>query len=155
HGIITMDAARSDWLGYLADLLGGGHSGDTVTFDLGGDADLTLGLRVDTGPTGNTRLTPTLAIELGSDDARVEARCDLFQIDLVTGTAIALPRLGVWAAAGRPGDGNRVLDVTNPTVARADTLRIGFALDTERRITFVLAADGVLLGSHSYPTLDL
>jgi large repetitive protein len=45
--------------------------------------------------------------------------------------------------------------LTNPTVARADTLRVGFALDSARRLTFVLAADGVLLGTHAYPTLDL
>ncbi len=40
-------------------------------------------------------------------------------------------------------------------MARADTLRIGFALDSARRLTFVLAADGVTLGSHEYATLDL
>ena len=39
--------------------------------------------------------------------------------------------------------------------ARADTLRIGFALDSERRLNFVLAADGVTLGAHDYATLDL
>jgi hypothetical protein len=118
-------------------------------------ADLTIGLRVDTGPTGNARLTPTFGVELSAADARVEARADLFQVDLVTGATNALPQLGLWAAAGRPGAGHRVLDITNPTVARADTLRIGFALDAQRRLTFVLAADGVLLGTHSYPTLDL
>lgn len=155
HGLITTTNSRNDWLGYLADLLGGTHSGDVVSFDLGGNADLTLGLRVDTGPTGNTRLTPILGIELGNDDARVEARADLFQVDLVTGSAIALPQFGVWAAAGSPGVGKRVLDVTNPTAARADILRVGFALDPARRLTFVLAADGVVLGTHEYPTLDL
>lgn len=155
HGVITTPASRSDWIGYLAILLSGTPAGDAVSFDLGGNADLTLGLHVDTGPTGNTRLTPTLVIELGNDDARVEARADLFQIDLMTGSAIALPQLGVWAAAGRPGAGKRVLDVTAPTVARADTLRVGFALDATRRLTFVLAADGVVLGTHAYPTLDL
>ncbi len=46
-------------------------------------------------------------------------------------------------------------NVTNPTVARAETLRLGFALDVQRRLTFVLAADGVTLGTHTYPTLDL
>ena len=127
--------------------------GDTVQFNLGGSAVLTLGLRVDTGPSGNARLTPSLGIELGNADARVEARADVLRIDLVTGEAFALPSLGLWAAAGRSG--NRILDVSNPTVARADTLRIGFALDSARRLNFVLAADGVTLGSHEYATLDL
>ena len=155
HGLITTTASRNDWLGYLADLLGGTHSGDVVSFDLGGNADLTLGLRVDTGPTGNTRLTPMLGIKLGNDAARVEARAHVFQVDLVTGAAIALPQFGVWAAAGNAGVGKRVLDVTSPTVARADTLRVGFAIDPTRKLTFVLAADGVMLGAHAYPTLDL
>ena len=81
-------------------------------------AVLRLGVRVDTGPSGNTRLTPTLGVELGTADARVEARADLCTIDLVTGAATALPALGVWAAAGRPGD--RVLDVATPS-SRAPT----------------------------------
>jgi large repetitive protein len=155
RGVITTTASRNDWIDYLADLFGGSHVGDAVSFDLGGAANLMVGLRVDTGPTGNTRLTPTLGIELGAGDARVEARADLFQVDLVTGSATALPQLGLWAAAGRPGAGHRVLDATVPMVARADTLRLGFALDAQRRLTFVLAADGVVLGTHSYPVLDL
>ena len=155
HGVITTTASRDAWIGYLAGLLGGTRVGDSVAFDLGGSADLTIGLRVDTGPTGNARLTPMLGVELGNAGTRVEGRADLFQIDLVTGAAVALPQFGVWAAAGRSGVGNRILDVTNPTVARADTLRVGFALDTQRRLTFVLAADGVVLGTHDYTTLDL
>ncbi|MGI9052148.1 MAG: DUF6603 domain-containing protein [Ilumatobacteraceae bacterium] len=153
HGIITSAAARADWIGHLSDFLGGTAAGETIAFDLGGDAQLTIGIRVGTGPSGNVLLTPTLGVELGADDARIEARVDLLQIDLVTGAALALPQLGVWAAMGKAGD--RVLDVAGPPVARADTLRVGFALDAGRHLTFVLAADGVQLGSHNYPTLDL
>ncbi len=155
HGLITAPASRGVWMGYIADLLGGALQGDAVAFDLGGTADLTIGLRVDTGSTGNTRLTPTLGIELGNAAARIEARADLFRIDLVTGAAMALPQFGIWAAAGRGAAGQRVLDIASPTVARADTLRVGFAIDGARRLSFVLAADGVLLGAHAYPTLDL
>ena len=155
HTVLTDTDARHDWMQYLADLLGGGIDADEVTFDLGGAADLRVGLRVDTGPSGHDRVTPTLTVDLGDDDARVEARADLFQVDLVTGTTVGLPSLGVWAAAGRAVNGHRVLDITNPGVVRADTLRIGFALDVQRRAVFVLAADGVLLGTHSYATLDL
>ncbi len=153
EGVISTPASRQAWLEHLADLVQGTRTGDTIAFDLGGIAVLRLGVRVDTGPSGNTRLTPTLAVELGTPIARVEARADLCTIDLVTGAATALPALGVWAAAGRPGD--RVLDVTTPLVARADTLRLGFGLDPARRLTFVLAADGVVLGDNTYPTLDL
>jgi hypothetical protein len=151
--ILTDTDARSDWLGHLAQLLGGAAIGDGVRFDLGGAAVLTLSLRVDSGPSGNPLLTPSLAIELGNDDARVEARADVLRIDLVSGEAFALPSFGAWAAVGRSG--NRVLDISNPTVARADTLRIGFGIDAQRRLGFVLAADGVRLGTRDYATLDL
>ena len=151
--LISSPASRQAWLDHLAVLLEGSRDEDTVAFDLGGDATLHLGIRVDTGPSGNTRLTPTLGVELGNDDARVEARADLCTIDLVTGAAVGLPALGIWAAAGRPG--NLVLDVDDPIIAQADTLRLGFALDAARRLTFVLAADGVVLGDNTYATLDL
>ncbi|HEY2925404.1 DUF6603 domain-containing protein, partial [Piscinibacter sp.] len=151
--ILTDTNARNDWLGHLATLLGGTPIADGVSFSLGGAALLTLSLRTDTGPSGNARLTPSLAIELGNNDARVEARADVFRIDLVTGEAFALPSFGVWAAAGRAG--NRILNITAPTVARADTLRIGFGIDAQRRLGFVLAADNVRLGTRDYATLDL
>jgi len=150
--ILTDTDARTDWLGHLATLVGGTPIADGVSFDLGA-AVLTLALRTDTGPSGNARLTPSVAIELGNDDARIEARADVFRIDLVTGVAFALPSFGVWAAAGRAG--HRILDITAPTVARADTLRIGFGIDAQRRLGFVLAADTVRLGTRDYPTLDL
>lgn len=152
RGILTAEASRNDWLGHLAALLGGTRVADTVRFGLGGAAVLALSLRVDNGPSGNPRLTPSLAIELGDDDARVEARADVFRIDLVSGEALALPRLGVWAAAGRSG--RRILDLSNPIVARADTLRLGFGLDGQRRLNFVLAADGVRLGTRDFAALD-
>ncbi|HPG77221.1 MAG TPA: hypothetical protein PK756_01065 [Piscinibacter sp.] len=152
RGLLTQTGPRNDWLGHMATLIGGARVGDTVEFDLG-DATLTLGMRVDSGPSGNARLTPTLGIELGDADARVEARAELFRIDLVTGAAFALPSLGLWAAAGRAG--SPILDIANPMPAHADTLRIGFALDGERRLNFVLAADTVTLGEHDYATLDL
>ncbi len=150
--LVSTTASRQAWLDHLAALVGGSRNGDQVELDLG-VATLSVGLLVDTGPSGNTRLTPTLTVVVGDGDARVEATAQLCQVDLITGDATALPALGVWAAVGRAG--NRVLDVSTPTVARADTLRVGFALDAERRLTFVLAADQVRIGTRDYPTLDL
>ncbi len=150
--LLTATASRQAWLDHLADLLEGTRVGDQVELTLG-TATARLGVLVDTGPSGNPRLTPTLTGQLGSDDARVEATAQVCWIDLVTGQATALPALGLWAAVGHAG--NRVLDVTTPSVARADTLRLGFALDADRRLTFVLAADQVRLGTRDYPVLDL
>lgn len=153
RGILVDEASRDDWIAHLAALLHGTPHGDAIEFSLGGAAVLTLALRVANGPSGNPRLTPSLAIELGNDAARVEARADLFRIDLVSGEAFALPSLGVWAAAGRSG--SPILDLTNPIVAHADTLRLGFGLDAQRRLNFVLAADTVQLGTREFATLDL
>ncbi|MBS0435118.1 MAG: hypothetical protein JSR75_09535 [Proteobacteria bacterium] len=153
RGILVDETSRDDWIAHLAALLHGTPHGDAIEFSLGGAAVLTLALRVANGPSGNPRLTPSLAIELGNDAARVEARADLFRIDLVSGEAFALPSLGVWAAAGRSG--SPILDLTNPIVAHADTLRLGFGLDAQRRLNFVLAADTVRLGTREFATLDL
>ncbi|MFT3666668.1 DUF6603 domain-containing protein [Piscinibacter sp.] len=153
RGILGAEASRNDWLGHLAALLAGTRAGDAVRFDLGGAARLTLALRVASGPSGNPLLTPSLAIELGNDDARVEARADIFRVDLVSGAAFALPGFGVWAAAGRGG--RPLLDIAAPTAVRADTLRLGFGLDAQRRLNFVLAADAVRIGTRDYATLDL
>jgi hypothetical protein len=152
RGIFTNVPSRTDWLAHLASLLGAAPGSDRVSFTLG-SAAIVLGLKLDTGPSGNPRLTPTLGVELGNATARVQAAAELFRVDLVSGAAVALPSLGVWAAAGNAA--NRVLDQTAPSVARADTLRVGFGLDPQRKLVFVLAADGVQLGSHSYPMLDL
>ncbi|HMI72395.1 MAG TPA: hypothetical protein VK510_20515, partial [Solirubrobacteraceae bacterium] len=153
RGILSNAASRNDWLTHHASLLQGSRVGDAVQFSLGGSATLRLALAVDTGPSGHAQLTPTLSLQLGDVTARVEARAELLRIDLVTGAAVALPSFGVWAAAGDAG--SRVLDVAAPTVARTDTLRIGFGIDAARRLNVVLAADNVKLGAHTYPTLDL
>jgi large repetitive protein len=155
-GIVSGSASRRDWLGHLAGLLGAtppAPGASAIAFDLGGLADLTLGLAVETGPTGHTLLTPQLGLELGNAQARIEARADLFRIDLATGAAIALPRLGVWAAAGTAAQ--PVLNVPGPPPVQVRTLRVGFALDAQRRMNFVLAADQVQIGTHGYPVLDL
>ena len=132
--------------------MGGTRVGDRVSFDLGGGAHLTLGLRVDTGPTGNARLTPTLGVELGNANTRIEA-VPTFRDRPGDGLAMAFPQFGIWAASGNswvPG-----AQRYQSGRCRAETLRLGFALDAQRRLTFVLAADGVILGTHTYPTLDL
>lgn len=152
RGIFTNAQSRIDWLAHLGGLLGAAPGTDRVSFTLG-SAAVVLGLKLDTGPSGNPRLTPTLGVELGNATARVEAAAELLRIDLVSGAAVALPSLGVWAAAGNAA--NRVLDLTAPIVVRADTLRVGFGLDPQRKLVFVLAADGVQIGGHSYQTLDL
>ena len=78
-------------------------------------------------------MTPTLGMDLtqSGSTARAEARADLCTVDLVTGAAIAVPRLGIWAALGSATA--EVLDVPGPPAVRAERLRLGFALDAQRR----------------------
>ncbi|HSC90106.1 MAG TPA: hypothetical protein VLB86_00480, partial [Gaiellaceae bacterium] len=155
--ILAATASRQTWLDHAAALVGGARDGDDVVVTLGAvGARLRVGIRTETGPSGRLRLTATLGADVGATSPRAQGRADLFRIDLGTGEALALPALGLWASVGRhDGAGARVLDVAAPTVARADRLRLGFALDADRRLTFVLAADNVLLGTRTYPTLDL
>lgn len=152
RGIFTGTQSRTDWLAHLASLIGAAPGADRVTLTLG-SARVVLGLELATGPSGNPLLTPTLGVELGNASARVQAQAQLLRIDLASGAAVALPSFGVWAAAGTAA--SPVLNVTAPTVTRAETLRIGFGLDAQRKLVFLLAADGVQLGNHVYPTLDL
>lgn len=159
HALLTTTAQREAWIGYLADLFGATAADGEVVFPVPGTGvRLRVGVRVDTGESGHARVTPTLGMELSQtgSTARAEARADLCTIDLVTGAAVAVPRLGIWAALGSTAD--PVLDepaaAPLPAVS-AERLRIGFALDAQRRPTFVLAADTVAIGSHAYDVLDL
>ena len=155
--VVATAPVRQAWLGHLAALTGGTRSGDEVAVTLGAiGARVRVGVRTEPGTAGATTLVASAAVDVGSTSPRVEVRTDLVRIDLATGAATALPLLGVWAAVGRlDGVGTRVLDVTEPAVARADALRLGFALDADRRLAFVLAADVVRLGTRDYAVLDL
>ncbi|MDP9417449.1 MAG: hypothetical protein M3P48_06380, partial [Actinomycetota bacterium] len=156
YDLFTVQAQREAWIGYVARLFDGEADGSEVELQIRPNVVLRLGVRVGTGPTGNAIITPTLSMRLtqgGASTARAEAHVDLCRIDLVTGAATAVPSLGVWLAAGTAAQ--EVLDLTSPRVVRAETLRIGFALDEERRPTFVLAADEVKIDSHEYAVLDL
>lgn len=153
--IVQDDGARIDWLAHIGRLIGGTPFGSEVRFALG-PAALTLSLQVDEGPSGHLRLTPRLGLQVGDNDRRVEAVADVLRIDLVTGEATALPSLGLWAAMGHAGAPVLDLAAAPPLpAARADALRLGFSLDGDRRLEFVLAADNVTIGSNTYATLDL
>ena len=157
ESVVSEDTPRQAWLGHLAGLVGGTLDGDRVVVTVGGvGARIGLGLSTRPGPSGHVQLTATLEADVGIGSPRVQATAELLRIDLGTGDALGLPSLGLWGSIGKhDGGGTAVLDVTAPTVAHADTLRVGFALDASRSLNFVLAADGVRLGAQSYPTLDL
>ena len=161
EGVVADDTSRGAWLEALADLAGEEALVDDgqLRVELDPDAVLRLGLSVTPGASGQPILTPTVSLSVApSDDIRLRAEADLFTLDLGTGSATALPRLSVQLVAGRreastdPEPGGTDLLTTDPT-CRA--MRLGFALDPQRRPTVVLAADGVDIGEHHYDTLDL
>ncbi|MGA0611702.1 DUF6603 domain-containing protein [Caldimonas sp. KR1-144] len=155
RGVLSDAAARADWLGHAAALLGGTRVGNEVQLALGGSA-VALSLAVDAGPDGGVRLAPQLSVRFGNADTRVQATAQLCRIDLAGGTALALPSLALWAATGRAAQPVLDLPAAGPTPAvRAETLRVGFALDAARKPTFVLAADTVKIGAREYDSLDL
>ncbi|HJR21539.1 MAG TPA: hypothetical protein VJ822_07955, partial [Dongiaceae bacterium] len=151
--VLSQAAARTAWFNELAALVGGGASvaAEGVVFNLG-PARITLGVRSETGTAGAAIVTPTLAADIVSGSIRAVAALDLVRIDLGSGAATALPKLNLFAHAGRVnGIGSRVL-TGDPQV---DAIRIGIALDGGRKPIPVLAADGVTIGTNHYDTLDL
>ena len=134
----------------------GGHASPatTVTFTLG-SADVDARARARHRPERQHAAHADARHRARHASARVEARADLFRIDLVSGAArrAAEPR----RRGRRPGGRGGTASSTSPRPrSRAPTrCASASALDAARRSTFVLAADGVLLGTHSYPTLDL
>ena len=156
ESVVRDAASRAAWVGQLANLLGGVASGDRVGVAIG-PAQLLVGVTAVTGADGHTRLTPSLSVELAANaDAIVRADADLCTIDLGGGSAIALPRLALQLMIGRRAGGGTVLiDEAGPPNVRVESLRAGLALDAARKPVFVLAADGVTIGTHVHETLDL
>ncbi|GIK95841.1 MAG: hypothetical protein BroJett029_00500 [Alphaproteobacteria bacterium] len=151
--LIGDTAARDDWLGELAVLIGGDASvsDGAVVFTLG-VADLELGVRSQTGTAGASTITPHISARIVSGSIRVVGEIELARIDLGTGEAAALPRLSLLAHAGRTASGGSPVLTGDPSV---EAVRVGIALDGTRRPIPVLAADGVTIGSNHYDTLDL
>lgn len=151
--VISAVAARTAWYGELAALLGGGAaaSADGVSFTLGA-AQVTLGVQVVPGTGGASVITPVLSTRIASGDLRAEGRAELARIDLGDGQATALPQLSLLARAGRIAAGGTPLLTGDPAV---DAVRIGIALNADRKAVVLLAADGVTLAGNTYDTLDL
>ncbi|MGH6690320.1 MAG: hypothetical protein ACREF4_06550, partial [Gammaproteobacteria bacterium] len=151
--VIAQAGSRTAWLGEVAGLLGGGASvvADEVRFTVG-PAQIGFGVRVTTGTAGRPVVTPLLSASLVDGSARGRAEVELLRIDLATGEAMAVPRLSAFAQLGRVAGSGAALLSGDPGV---DSVRVGIALDEQRRPVFLLAADGVTLAGNTYATLDL
>jgi hypothetical protein len=151
ESVVSNAAARAAWLGNLATLLGGATAGDQVTFAVG-PAQVAAGVRVRSGSGGHPIVTPTLSANITQGDFRVSAEVDALDLDLATFSATATPDLSLYAQFGKRSDGGTQLLAGDPQV---DGLRVGVTLDAARRPNFLLAAEGVVIAGHTYPSLDL
>lgn len=154
--------ARTAWLGHLATLLSGqviGAGADaTVRVPLGGGVNVLVDVATTPGASGLPVVTPRVAVEVtGGPGTSLRLEVQPVSLDLGTGSAIALPSLTVLALVGSGGagallgpvDGPGNLDIT------IGSFEGGFALDADRRPSFVLRARDAIVGTTEYPTLDL
>lgn len=151
ESVVSSPAGRAAWLDHIATLMGGAAAGDEVTLAVG-PAQAAFGVRVAAGTGGHPVVTPSLGFGIASGDLRIRAQADLLRLDLGNGAARALPAFTAFAQFGKRADGGSRLISGDPQV---DSVRVGLTLDAQRRPNFLLAADGVILSGHSYPTLDL
>jgi large repetitive protein len=151
--VAGQDSVRAAWFNELATLLGGGAtaSASGVSFTLGA-ATVAIGVRVTAGTGGASVITPTLRASIASGSIRAEGEAELARIDLGAGTAIALPQLALFAHLGHTSAGGTPILTGDPSV---QAVRVGVALNEDRRPIPVLAADGVLINGQDYGTLDL
>lgn len=151
--VIGEATSRTAWLGQLAELLGAGASvsGDEVRFTVG-PAQIGFGVRVANGAAGQPVMTPFVSASVESGSARGRAEVDLLRLDFATGDALAVPRLAVFGLFGRADGSGTAILTGDPGI---DAVRVGIALDEQRRPVFLLAADDVTIAGNTYETLDL
>ena len=159
--ILSSPTNRTTWIGHLATLVGGtvNSAGDGVSFTFG-IATLVVGIRTAEGTSGQLTIIPFLEASVGSTGGQARAVVDLFSTQFPSGRTVALPRLALFGEIGRSanGAGAVLLDLAGvgPTPAvRVEAVRLGLGLNDARSPVFMLAADRVKIGTHTYPTLDL
>ncbi|MEX2282228.1 MAG: DUF6603 domain-containing protein [Gemmatimonadota bacterium] len=151
--VLEENTARDAWLAQLATLLGATADAarDAVRFTIG-PASITVGVRVDSGTAGHPVLTPWVEVALdGQPGARVRLAVDLFRANLATGDVLAVPDLRAEAVFGAAAGGSNLL-TGDPQVG---SLRVGLALTSARRPTFVLTLHDVTVAGRNHAVLDL
>lgn len=150
--VIGNPASKSAWISALADLFGGGSvasvAGDVLSLKLGA-ATFDLTIRTETGPSGRPIITPSLSFGLADGQTRAECLADLVRIDLGSGNATAVPALKAQIRFGTPA---APVLTGDPAVT---AIRVGIELTQDRQPTAILALDNVVIGTNTYPTLDL
>ncbi len=168
--LLADSAAIDAWLDHLALLVG--HGATVVRASSAGlphrvrwtlASGLTLAVVVRAGRTAGGDPSLEIGVEglltvNGPPPGSLELDVSLARITLgAAPTLLGLPSLSV---AGRVGPraiavpADRLFDLPNPA-PKIGSLRVGIALDEARRVVLVIAAHDVVVGQHSYPSLDL
>jgi hypothetical protein len=154
ESVVSAPPARDAWLGHLAVLLGGSLSGGEVVATFG-TVQLRLGLQSAPGTDGHPLVTVGASLAADASGVTARAQADLLQVSLGGAGVLALPRLEVAAIAGRRQAADPPLLAAGAAGVQIDAMRIGVALDGQRRPVLVLAADGVTIAGRPYGTVDL
>ncbi|MGZ6671177.1 MAG: DUF6603 domain-containing protein [Solirubrobacteraceae bacterium] len=152
---LSEPAARSDWLGGLATLIGGAVADDAVAVDIAG-ASVRVGVTVAPGTASLPTVTPRIEIvAAGATGVELDLRLEPVTLDLGTGAAVALPNLAatarIAAAAGRLLEGGTAAGLT----IAVRSLEAGLAIDGTRRPRLVLTAFDADVGATHFDALDL
>ena len=152
---------RAIWLGHLATLLSGTVAGlgeaARVRVPIG---PVTVVLDVASVPSagGLARVTPQVAVEVsGAAGTSLVLQVKPISLDLATGAAVALPSLSATARVTSGGPGPLLGPVAGPGGLQitVGSFSGGFELDADRRPLLVLRAHDAVVGTTSYPALDL
>lgn len=163
--VVTGPGSLVAWLETLAELVGvdlpdglggSGTPADPLRFCVrpvdGVEVCLRVTVRAESGATVVTPgLSASARIGVAALPAEVHAEVDLAAITVGGGVQVAwLPAAGLHARLG-----TAAVPLLDRAGNRVEVLRAGFAAGVDHRPVLVLAADGVTLAGHAYPTLDL
>ncbi len=145
--------ALQHWLAQVGQLLGAAAPTDgdpaAVSWQLSPDISLSLSVATASDATGGVSITPVLDLvaDLGGDPAlSLELSAEILRTTPGPHASItALPSLSCTAVYG--GGASGLLDVTQDgTALSVSAVRAGVALDAQRRLVLVLAAESVDIG---------
>ena len=145
--VLGSDTARGEWLDALADLIGSSATAtpEGISISLGGAA-ISIGLRVQPGPTGLPIVTLSLGITISNANTQLDFKADLVTLDLATASANALTDLRATLK----------LDTNIDTTAvKIDAIFLGLAMAADHKPVFVLEMRDVRVQTTDFTVLDL
>jgi hypothetical protein len=165
NSVAQSPSAVQHWLAQLGQLLGSSPpdgSGSGISWQLSSDMSVKVSVDISSDAAGGITIAPVvdLVAGLGGDPA-LSLQLSATLLQATTGphaSLTALPSLSCTALYG--AGASNLLDVTEDgTALSVNAARVGIALDSQRRLVLVLAAESVDIGppgaQHHHDVLDL